>query len=75
MIKLRCLAVTDDSNFFAGDVVDVVGFSSKDNNKTGSMKIKNKEAIAVGPFRFKHKTLYMDHSWWRVLLVPNTEAA
>ena len=74
MIKLRCLKVTDDSHFLPGDIVNVIGYSSKDGDNSGSMKIRNEDAMAVGPFQFNEKDLYMDHAKWRVLMVPNTEA-
>ena len=68
------MQVSGPHKFWPGDVVDVVGFGSEDGNKTGGMKVRSNDTIAVGKFYFKGKTLNFDFSRWQVLLTPNTEA-
>jgi len=67
MIKLRCLEVTPKSTFFVGDICKVTWFNdSKVEFNDGTTEVMKR-------FEFAQGELYADHTWWRVLRIPNTE--
>ncbi len=67
MIKLRCLAVTPKSTFFLHDVCEVTWFNDK------KVMFNDGTTEVIERFEFAQSELYADHTWWRVLLIPDTE--